>query len=136
MNRGSVVVLPLAIGIVITGVSTIAPSRADNKDDFKPLFDGKDLERWEATKPELWSVKDGVIIGDRVEVDAVKVTEGGELIAVEAGGACVVEVMFGASPPEVERLPGLAGGQCPALGGNSCSSKGRTASFPVPLQSP
>ena len=41
----------------------IAPGRADDKDDFKPLFNGKDLEGWEATKPELWSVKDGMIIG-------------------------------------------------------------------------
>ncbi len=63
MNRGSVIVLPLAIGIVMAGISMIAPSRADDKDDFKPLFNGKDLEGWEATKPELWRVKDGMIIG-------------------------------------------------------------------------
>ena len=63
MNRGSVIVLPLAIGIVMAGISMIAPGRADDKDDFKPLFNGKDLEGWEATKPELWSVKDGMIIG-------------------------------------------------------------------------
>jgi len=63
VNRGSVIVLPLAIGIVMAGISMIAPSRADDKDDFKPLFNGKDLEGWEATKPELWSVKDGMIIG-------------------------------------------------------------------------
>jgi len=47
----------------MAGLSMIAPSRADDKDDFKPLFNGKDLEGWEATKPELWSVKNGVIIG-------------------------------------------------------------------------
>jgi Domain of Unknown Function (DUF1080) len=63
VNRGSVIVLPLAIGIVMAGISMIAPSRADDKDDFKPLFNGKDLEGWEATKPGLWSVKDGMIIG-------------------------------------------------------------------------
>jgi Domain of Unknown Function (DUF1080) len=63
VNRGSVIVLPLAIGIVMAGISMIAPSRADDKDDFKPLFNGKDLEGWEATEPELWSVKDGMIIG-------------------------------------------------------------------------
>ena len=63
MNRGSVIVLPLAIGIVIAGISTIAPGRADDKDDFKPLFNGKDLAGWEATQPELWSAKDGMIIG-------------------------------------------------------------------------
>ena len=43
--------------------SMIAPGRADDQDDFKPLFNGKDLEGWEATQPELWSVKDGMIIG-------------------------------------------------------------------------
>jgi Domain of Unknown Function (DUF1080) len=63
VNRGSVIVLPLAIGIVMAGISLIAPSRADDKDDFKPLFNGKDLEGWEAIKPELWSVRDGMIIG-------------------------------------------------------------------------
>jgi hypothetical protein len=63
MNWGGVVVLPLTVGIVVAGMSMIAPSRADDKDGFKPLFSGKDLEGWEATKPELWSVKDGMFIG-------------------------------------------------------------------------
>ena len=63
MNRGRVIVLSLAIGIVVAGISMVKPSRADDKDDFKPLFNGKDLEGWEATKPELWSVKGGMIIG-------------------------------------------------------------------------
>ncbi len=63
MNRGRLVVRRLAIGIVVAGISMIAPSRADDKDDFKPLFNGKDLEGWEATQPELWRVKDGMIIG-------------------------------------------------------------------------
>src|SRR5260370_8517931 len=63
MNRGSAIVRALAIGIVMAGMSTIAPTRADDKDGFKPLFDGKDLEGWEATRPELWSVRDGMIIG-------------------------------------------------------------------------
>ena len=31
MNRGRVVVRPLAIGIVMPGISTISPSRADHK---------------------------------------------------------------------------------------------------------
>jgi Domain of Unknown Function (DUF1080) len=63
MNRGSAVALSLAIGIVVSGIGVIVPSRADDEDDFKPLFNGKDLQGWEATQPELWSVKDGMIIG-------------------------------------------------------------------------
>ena len=63
MNRGSAVARSLAIGIVVAGISMIAPGRADDQDDFKPLFNGKDLQGWEATNPELWSVKDGMIIG-------------------------------------------------------------------------
>ena len=58
----------------------------------------------------------GLPVGDPVEIDAVEITEGGELIAVEARAARVVEVMPGARPPGVERLPGLAGGQRPDLG--------------------
>ena len=63
MSRGSAVARSLAIGVVVAGISMIAPGRADDKDDFKPLFNGKDLQGWEATRPELWSVKDGMIIG-------------------------------------------------------------------------
>jgi hypothetical protein len=65
MNRGRVIVLALTIGIALGGIGVIAPGRAGDgdKDDFMPLFNGKDLEGWEATNPELWSVKDGVIVG-------------------------------------------------------------------------
>jgi len=63
MNPGSAIVRFLAVGILTAGISMIAPCRADDESDFKPLFNGKDLEGWEATKPELWSVKNGVIIG-------------------------------------------------------------------------
>jgi hypothetical protein len=63
MKSGRVLVRSLAIGLVVAGIGMIAPSRADDKDDFKPLSNGKDLEGWEATEPELWSVKDGMIVG-------------------------------------------------------------------------
>ncbi len=53
----------------------------------------------------------GLLVRDPVEVDAVEVAEGGELVAVEAGGAGVVEVVPGAGPPGVERLAGLPDGQ-------------------------
>ncbi len=63
MSRGRVIILSLAIGIVVAGISMLAPIRADDTAAFKPLFNGRDLEGWEATRPELWSVRDGMIIG-------------------------------------------------------------------------
>jgi hypothetical protein len=63
MNRPRAVALSLAIGIVVAGIGMTAPGRADDKEEFQPLFNGKDLRGWEATKPELWSVKDGMIVG-------------------------------------------------------------------------
>ena len=63
MNRARAIALSLASGIVVAAMSMFAPSRAADTDDFKPLFNGKDLQGWVATKPELWSVKDGMIIG-------------------------------------------------------------------------
>src|SRR5262249_43458555 len=38
-------------------------------------------------------------IGDAVEIDAVKVLEGGQLVTVKAGGANVFEVVLSGSPP-------------------------------------
>jgi hypothetical protein len=55
--------LSVLIGLVVIAVGAVVPGRGDDKDEFRPLFNGKDLEGWEATKPELWSVKDGMIIG-------------------------------------------------------------------------
>jgi hypothetical protein len=63
MNRAGAGALSQAIGILVAGIGLIAPGRADDPDDFKSLFNGKDLRGWEATEPELWSVKDGMIIG-------------------------------------------------------------------------
>ena len=60
MNRAGAVALALAVGIAAAGIS---PARAADPEGFKPLFNGKDLRGWEATRPELWTVKDGVIIG-------------------------------------------------------------------------
>ena len=80
MNWGAIVVRSLAIGIVVAGISAIAPSRADDKDDFKPLFNGKDLQGWEAMQPELWSVKDGMIVGkqgkNQIKKNAFLATKG------------------------------------------------------------
>jgi Domain of Unknown Function (DUF1080) len=63
MNRARAIALSLASGIVVAAMSMFAPSRGAAADHFRPLFNGKDLEGWVATKPELWSVKDGMIIG-------------------------------------------------------------------------
>ena len=65
MNRACAIALSLACGIVVAAMSMFAPSRAADADHFRPLFNGKDLEGWVATKPELWSVKDGIIIGKK-----------------------------------------------------------------------
>jgi hypothetical protein len=51
------------IGFVIIATAVVAFGRGNDTDEFRPLFNGKDLEGWKATKPELWSVKDGMIIG-------------------------------------------------------------------------
>src|SRR5262249_53813600 len=50
----------------------------------------------------------GLRVGDAIEVDAVEVAEGGELVAVEPGGPSVVEVVPGAVPPGGERLTGAS----------------------------
>ena len=51
----------------------------------------------------------GLRIGDRVEVDVVKIGKGGELVAIDAGRAGVVEVVLGLAPPDRERHPGSPG---------------------------
>lgn len=63
MCRGINKRLPALIGFVVIAIVVVAPGRGDDKDECRPLFNGKDLEGWEATKPELWSVKDGMIMG-------------------------------------------------------------------------
>jgi hypothetical protein len=74
MNRALAFALPLAIAMGLTVLGVAASSRADDKDDFKPLFNGKDLEGWEASKPELWSVKDAMIIGKQQKNELKKNT--------------------------------------------------------------
>src|SRR5207248_1045645 len=53
----------------------------------------------------------GLLVSDLVELDAVEVTEGGELIAVEPGGSCIVEVVTSPHPPGAERLTGRSNGR-------------------------
>ena len=65
MCRGRNKLSSALIGLVVTviAVAIAAPGRGANKDEFRPLFNEKDLEGWEATKPELWTVNDGMIMG-------------------------------------------------------------------------
>ncbi|MGQ0635953.1 MAG: 3-keto-disaccharide hydrolase [Planctomycetaceae bacterium] len=55
LRRLTMTTLVLSAGISVWG--------DDDNAGFRPLFNGKDLSGWEATKPEMWSVRDGMIIG-------------------------------------------------------------------------
>lgn len=61
MNRRFL--LHLGIGLGIATFAAVAPGHAEDKDGFRPLCNGKDLDGWVATRPELWSVRDGAIVG-------------------------------------------------------------------------
>ncbi len=47
----------LLMSVVVCGVA-----RADEKDGFKSIFDGKTLDKWDGNS-KFWSVKDGAITG-------------------------------------------------------------------------
>ncbi len=51
--------LSIVLGVVLFGLGTV---RGDG-DDAEPFFNGKDLTGWEGN-PDLWSVKDGAIVGE------------------------------------------------------------------------
>ncbi len=63
MRRGINKRLSALIGFVVIAIGVVARGRGDDKNEFRPLINGKDLRGWEATKAELCSVKDGMIIG-------------------------------------------------------------------------
>jgi len=65
MNRAGGGAFSLATGIAATGILLIAPSRDDDRDDIKPLLNGRDFQGGQARKPDLWSVKDGMISARR-----------------------------------------------------------------------
>ncbi|MDB5390769.1 MAG: rane-bound dehydrogenase domain protein [Planctomycetaceae bacterium] len=52
----------LLCGLLLLGMTFTPAARADDEVDFKPLFNGKDLEGWDGN-PKFWSVKDGAITG-------------------------------------------------------------------------
>ena len=49
----------------------LAGPAAPGADDFKPLFNGKDLTGWDGN-PDLWSVADGCIVGKTTGPDQLK----------------------------------------------------------------
>src|SRR5262245_2378509 len=63
---------------IITGIlagtvlllQTALVSAADGEAGFKKLFDGKDLAGWDGN-PKLWSVKDGVIVGQTTDANPI-----------------------------------------------------------------
>lgn len=58
----------LALTMALVSVNLFA---ADAEQGFKPLFNGKDLKGWEGN-PELWSVKDGLVIGKTTAEKPIK----------------------------------------------------------------
>ena len=49
-------------GLLLLGMTFVTPIHADDEADFKPLFNGKDLEGWDGN-PKFWSVQDEAITG-------------------------------------------------------------------------
>jgi hypothetical protein len=58
----------LALTMALVSVNCFA---ADAEQGFNPLFNGKDLKGWEGN-PELWSVKDGLVIGKTTAEKPIK----------------------------------------------------------------
>lgn len=56
-------ILSLCVLSLLTVLCASVAQAADDEKDFKPLFNGKDLEGWDGD-PQIWSVKDGVIVGE------------------------------------------------------------------------
>ncbi|MCX6624838.1 MAG: DUF1080 domain-containing protein [Acidobacteria bacterium] len=52
----------MKLGLIL-GLAAFAALGADAPGKFVSMFNGKDLAGWEATTPGVWSVKDGMIVG-------------------------------------------------------------------------
>jgi hypothetical protein len=53
--------------ILATLITLAVPGMADDKDGFKPLFNGKDLTGWHPRNPNakhFWKVQDGILVND------------------------------------------------------------------------
>jgi len=57
----------LSLCFTVLGLSGVAG--ADDKCQFKPLFDGKTLKGWHALPGGKWEVKDGVLVGTSVRTE-------------------------------------------------------------------
>lgn len=55
----------ISVSMLFLGLALVAMA-ADDEEGFKPIFNGKDLTGWDGA-PGLWSVKDGVIVGETTE---------------------------------------------------------------------
>jgi Domain of Unknown Function (DUF1080) len=53
--------------LMIVILAQIAPA-AEEKDDLKPIFNGKDLSGWKAPSDTYWKVVDGVLVGENDEM--------------------------------------------------------------------
>ncbi len=63
---------------------------AQDKDGFKAMFDGKTLDGWDGN-PELWSVRDGAIVG---ETTAEKKAKGNTFLIWKGGSPADFELRF------------------------------------------
>jgi hypothetical protein len=59
----------MRFGLMLAAV--LAAATAFAADGFKPIFNGKDLTGWDGA-PELWSVKDGVLVGQTTPEHQIK----------------------------------------------------------------
>jgi hypothetical protein len=57
----------LLLSLVGAFACATAVFAADFEEGFKPLFNGKDLKGWDG-EPKIWSMKDGVVVGDTSNV--------------------------------------------------------------------
>src|SRR5262245_51765930 len=60
----------LVAGLLFCCLSLPCPA-ADSESGFKPIFNGKSLSGWDGD-PKLWSVKDGVIVGETTAENPIK----------------------------------------------------------------
>ncbi|MGQ0635563.1 MAG: 3-keto-disaccharide hydrolase [Planctomycetaceae bacterium] len=77
MKRYDMTTLPLAIAVFAVCVGGASHTWSEDSaatDGFRPLFNGRDLTGWDATKPEMWSVQDGKIIGQQAKGELKKNT--------------------------------------------------------------
>ncbi len=63
LNQSSLQEIADLFAFLESGKAAPVEAPGPDKEGFRPLFNGKTLDGWTATQPELWSVRDGTIIG-------------------------------------------------------------------------